>query len=233
MAVEAAIITPLFVLLVFGSVEFGPLFLHDSSVQNAATDGAREASAAGQDPAADFNLLHAIRPALNPVFRSLDYVIVFRATGINDQPPVECVQEAERWSWRTGTEPIRADGGGKLDDAGGNPQPVGVFRAPGGVAITPTDFIWGRNPQAEVACNVYYQKDFTLPSTRFGNVASTQGLPMDYNWPGSQRVDYMSGPQDMLGVYVQMKNPSMTGLLPGRLLRHRTVMQIEARRSNG
>lgn len=235
LAVEAALITPLFVLLIFGAAEFGPLFLHSSAIKNAAVDAAREASSAGKAPDADWALLRSLRPSLNPIRNRFDYVIVYRAGSIDEDPPAECVAEGDRWSKRLGTEPTRVESGGKPDDVDGFPDPVGVFVPPLGVPLdqnTSLTFHWGIEPTAPVACNIYYLKDLSLAASRFGAKTAGQGKEMDYFWPGGNRVDYMTGPQDFLGVYIQMYNTSTSGFFKGHLIKHRAIMQIEARRSS-
>lgn len=234
LAVEAALITPLFVLLIFGTAEFGPLFLHSSAIKNAAVDAAREASSAGRAQDADWALMQSLRPSLNPIRNKFDYVIVYRAGSIDENPPAECIAEGARWSKRLGTEPTRDPNGGRPNDANGFPQPVGVFVPPAGAPadVTPLTFTWGRVPTAPVACNIYYLKDLVLAANRFGNVGPGNGTQMDYYWPGGNRVDYMTGPQDFLGVYIQMNNQSTSGFFHDHLIKHRAVMQIEARRSS-
>jgi hypothetical protein len=102
-AVEAAIITPLFLMLIWAIVEFGPAFLVWSSVKAASKDGAREASSSGQDAFADYNVLDTIRRTSR--VQNLQYVIVFKGNpcpagsttncGVHSKIDPTCVIAAE------------------------------------------------------------------------------------------------------------------------------------------
>ena len=101
-AVEAAIITPLFLLLIFAIMEFGPVFLVWSGVKAASKDGAREASSSGQDAYSDFNILDTIRRTSR--VNNLEYVMVFKGVdctpalasscGVHSAVPVACKNAA-------------------------------------------------------------------------------------------------------------------------------------------
>jgi TadE-like protein len=88
--VEAAFVTPVFFLLVFGIMEFGWLYKDWMSVGNASHDGAREGSASGVDAYADYNILFVVQRSLAGLSKNVDYVIVFKAAGPNDPVPVPC-----------------------------------------------------------------------------------------------------------------------------------------------
>jgi hypothetical protein len=92
--VEAAFVTPVFFLLVFGIMEFGWLYKDWMSVANASHDGAREGSSAGVDAYADYDILFVIQRSLAALSKNVDYVIVFKATGPNDPVPAACKTSA-------------------------------------------------------------------------------------------------------------------------------------------
>lgn len=81
--VEVALITPVFVLLVFGILEFGLTFRDYLTVANASRDGARAASAFGDDQYADYNILQVIRQSTKG-FRpnEIQRVIIFDAGSV-------------------------------------------------------------------------------------------------------------------------------------------------------
>lgn len=81
--VEVALITPVFALLLFGIIEFGLTFRDYLTVANASRDGARAASALGDDTYADYNTLQVIRQATKG-FRpnEIRRVIIFDAGGV-------------------------------------------------------------------------------------------------------------------------------------------------------
>ena len=88
--VEAAFVTPVFFLLVFGIMEFGWLYKDWMSVSNASHDGAREGSAAGVDAYADYDILFVVQRSLAALSKNVDYIIVFKATGPNMPVPGAC-----------------------------------------------------------------------------------------------------------------------------------------------
>jgi len=59
--VEAAFITPVFALLIFGMIEFGLTFRDYLTVANVSRDGARAASAYGDSLYADYNIIQIAR----------------------------------------------------------------------------------------------------------------------------------------------------------------------------
>jgi Flp pilus assembly protein TadG len=90
-AVETALILPLFVLLIFGIIEVGSMFLNLSAVRNASRDAARQASASASSPTADQEALAAAGKSLSALVGSLEGIIIFKANNINDHVPSNCV----------------------------------------------------------------------------------------------------------------------------------------------
>jgi hypothetical protein len=89
--VEAAITMPVFLLLVFGAIEFSLLFRDNLTVANAARDGARVASAAGDDGDADYRILQTLKlssAAITPA--NIERIVVYRASGPGVQPSAVC-----------------------------------------------------------------------------------------------------------------------------------------------
>ena len=78
--VEVALITPVFFLLIFGILEYGLAFRDYLTVANASRDGARAASAFGDDQYTDYNVLQVIRQSTKG-FRpnEVQRVIIFDA----------------------------------------------------------------------------------------------------------------------------------------------------------
>jgi TadE-like protein len=89
--VEAALILPLFVALIFGIIEVGSMFLNLSAVRNASRDAARQASASASSPTADQEALLAAGKSLSTLIGSLEGVIIFRADSLNDKVPPACL----------------------------------------------------------------------------------------------------------------------------------------------
>lgn len=89
--VESALITPVLLLFVFGIFEFGFAFRDYLTVANAARDGAREVSVAGNSGDADYRMLRAIERASAALpDDGLEQIIVFKATGPGDTPDPAC-----------------------------------------------------------------------------------------------------------------------------------------------
>lgn len=86
--VEGAIITPLLLLLVFGTIEFGFIFKDSLTLANASRAGARVESSAGNDPLADYNMLKAVQSAGQLVH--VQRIVVFKASGPNGTMPPAC-----------------------------------------------------------------------------------------------------------------------------------------------
>jgi Flp pilus assembly protein TadG len=88
--VEAAIVTPLLLLLVFGIIEFGFLFKDSLTLANSSRAGARVGSAAGTDPLADWSILQAVKGASGSLTH-VQAIVVFKATSANGAVPAGCL----------------------------------------------------------------------------------------------------------------------------------------------
>jgi TadE-like protein len=94
--VEGALILPLFVLLIFGIIEVGSMFLNLSAVRNASRDGARQASASASSPTADQEALTTAGRSLSSLVGSLQGIIIFKAESLNDKVPATCLDALEK-----------------------------------------------------------------------------------------------------------------------------------------
>jgi hypothetical protein len=88
---EAALVTPLFLLLVFGAVE-GGYGLHERlSVTNMALAGARSASGNGAELLSDYQVLTSVRQGSGGVAASqVSTIVVYKATGPDQVVPAGC-----------------------------------------------------------------------------------------------------------------------------------------------
>ncbi len=122
--IEAAIITPLFVMLIFAIFELGLVFRNSLTVQNAVQEGVRAASIQGNRSDADFAILRSIEHGIQAAgTNEIEYVIVFKAAGPGEAIPNSCHNASRpkvcnRYSARHFTA--------LLDDAAGND--TGNFR---------------------------------------------------------------------------------------------------------
>jgi hypothetical protein len=84
-------ITPLLMLFIFGIFEFGFAFRDYLTVANATRDGARAASVAGNLGSGDYRMLLSIQRAAAALpDGGLDLIVIYRATGPNDDVPAGC-----------------------------------------------------------------------------------------------------------------------------------------------
>ncbi len=89
--VEAAFVTPLFLILIFGIMEFGFLFRNYLTVANTTREGSRTASVSGSSPEADYLTLRSVEHAFAAWgVENLDFVVIYHATGPNDTIPPGC-----------------------------------------------------------------------------------------------------------------------------------------------
>jgi Flp pilus assembly protein TadG len=89
--IEAAIIMPLLLLVMFGFMEYSNLFKDKMSVSNSAHDAAREASQSANFYDADFSTLYMAARSLRSLSADVDRVIIFKASSTNDTVPPACL----------------------------------------------------------------------------------------------------------------------------------------------
>lgn len=89
--VEAALIAPVFLLVLFGVIEISSYIFDVNASRNGARDGAREASTWASASLADQNALFKARRALGGMSKRVDAVIVFKATGPKTPVPPACI----------------------------------------------------------------------------------------------------------------------------------------------
>ncbi|MEL6984030.1 MAG: TadE family protein [Actinomycetota bacterium] len=122
--IEAAIVIPVFVLIVFFILELGLLFRDSLTTDNASREGARAASTRGNEADADYFILRTVEHGMEAMgLRRLDYVVVFRATGPSDTVPNNCRTASQAGLCNRYTA---ADFFAEIDDAAGND--TGNFR---------------------------------------------------------------------------------------------------------
>lgn len=227
--VEAAFITPLFFMVILAIFEFGPLFFEFGSVRNSVSEGIRLASITGSSATSDYDVVQSMRESLKNLGPKLDYVIVYKAQNLHAGPPTECKTAADAGKSLTTTDAVGYFNGGNTAL---------------GVPYTVETFDWGapRAPTAPaiIACNVYYRRMFDEPKAAWiydrDLAIPTPPTPavfsLDRYWPGSVRVDYQSGPQDFVGIYVQSQYVSPTGMFKNRRVTNFGVVRIEPSRAN-
>ena len=90
--VEAAILTPVVLALVFGTMEMGYAFYGKLTVNHMSVAGARAASGGANDVLSDYNMLQAVKSAATGMSNNdISLIVVYRATGPGDRVPDNCL----------------------------------------------------------------------------------------------------------------------------------------------
>jgi hypothetical protein len=89
--VEAALLTPVVFLVIFGVLEFGWAFHDKLTVSNMSQQGVRAASTQGNDTLADYQFVLAIDRAAAALPRAqIQYVVLYKAAAPSDRVPASC-----------------------------------------------------------------------------------------------------------------------------------------------
>ncbi len=89
--VEAAIITPVFLMILFGLLEFGLIARDELTTTNASRDGGRAASVYANDAHADYWILESVKQSIAPMGEDLiEYVVIFRIEDVGDEMNPQC-----------------------------------------------------------------------------------------------------------------------------------------------
>lgn len=89
--VELAVVVPLLLLLVVGTIELGSAWSQRLKVETAARAGARVGSNLGTDRLADYNLLQSVRAAVASLGTDrIRHVVVYRSTTDDGAVPPTC-----------------------------------------------------------------------------------------------------------------------------------------------
>jgi Flp pilus assembly protein TadG len=105
--VEAALLTPIFVFLLFGTLEFGGLFRDYLTINDATASGARGAAIAGNDANADYQILQGVKSSSEALSKTgIKKIIVYKATNSSTPVPANCKALTP-----TGTSAVGISGG--------------------------------------------------------------------------------------------------------------------------
>jgi hypothetical protein len=89
--VEAAIIAPIAIALVFGCMELGYAYFGKLTVEHMSIAGARAASGSANDYLADYNALSAVEDAKTSMgASSITKIVIYRASSPSDRVPTAC-----------------------------------------------------------------------------------------------------------------------------------------------
>jgi hypothetical protein len=209
--VEAALVLPAIVALLFGMLEMGLYFKDTLTVSEATKDGAHVGAEYAQDPGADYYILQQIQHmSLNGIVQE---VIVYDAANVNpanqaaQNVPAGCVSSA------TGVSVSYTDSSGVLHNAGAIGS-CNVYIAANG--------------------------DFNHPLSDFtsGNFANSQHWPGSIRLQNTTDTRYLTGVNqqagngpDFIGVWVKTTHNWMTGFVSTRptTITDQAVFRIEPR----
>jgi Flp pilus assembly protein TadG len=89
---EAALVTPFFILMLFGILEFGGAFRDDLTVANDALIGTRQAAIQGNGASADWNVIQAIKSASGAIpLSEIQFIVIYKASGPTTPVPAACL----------------------------------------------------------------------------------------------------------------------------------------------
>jgi len=89
--VEAALIMPLLILVVFGVLEAGYAFFGRLTINNMSVVGARQASGQANEVLADYRIVQSVGDASSSMSPStINLIVVFKASGPGDSVPTAC-----------------------------------------------------------------------------------------------------------------------------------------------
>jgi hypothetical protein len=92
---EAALITPFFMFILFGILEFGGTFRDYLTLNNAVATASRKASVAANAPDADYGVVLTIRKEIGAMpLSQVQRIIIFHASGPNSAAPKTCLSGA-------------------------------------------------------------------------------------------------------------------------------------------
>jgi Flp pilus assembly protein TadG len=198
--VEAALITPLFIFLLFGTLEFGGLFRDYLTLNDATASAARAAAIAGNDANADFQILQGIKSGTNALSKTgIKKIIVYKATTSATGVPANCKALTSNGTIAVGisggTNPCNVYAGSNLN----TPENQGFANCSATATAGP--------PAMPPSLQLNW-----CPTTRKFAAKSTNG----------------NGPPDFVGVYIEFEHKWFTGLFGEKFtLTSTTVTRLE------
>src|SRR3546814_1334158 len=89
--IEAALVMPIFISLIFGIMEFALVVNGNVTLAAATSDGGRAAAVYGNDVRADFNIVRDVAArTFNTAQTEIVRIVVFKASGPSSQVPASC-----------------------------------------------------------------------------------------------------------------------------------------------
>ena len=90
--VEAVLLTPFFVFMLFGILEFGGAFRDNLTVANDVLIGTRQVAIQGNAADADWNVIQAIKKASQAIpLSEIQFIVIYKASGPTTPVPAACL----------------------------------------------------------------------------------------------------------------------------------------------
>jgi hypothetical protein len=199
--VEAAFVFPVFLLLLFGMIEFGFIFKDSLTLSSMVQTGARTGAVEGNatDPSADYAILSTMVSGASALQSTIQSVIIFDATDASGNPLT----------------------GSALNSV------VSACLAAGSPGIGGQCNVYDATEWDALVSNASAQ----LPNFCGTGSNVNGGSCWDQDWsPGSRNVETSSnngaGP-DYLGVYISAHHQTLTGFFPSQTLHEMDIVRLE------
>jgi Flp pilus assembly protein TadG len=186
--IEAAFVTPVFFLLIFGVLEFGGAFRTYLTLSNVTTTASRTAAVAGNDVDADAQVLTSIKKESAAIqVSSIQRVVVYHAAGPTSAVPAGCA-------------------GGTATAGTGSPSYTGACNVYTSADIT--------TPANASTCAVTSPARFWCPSVRKVAASGTNGPPDYVGIYVSVKHSYLTG---LFGKSLSLTSTTVAKLEPSTL----------------
>ncbi len=209
--IEAAIVMPVIMLILFGVLEMGMLFRNYLSVTQLTRDGARSASAFGRDFDADFRSVSIMKNTVDVITSGdVKRVVIFDATEGRENARVPEVCKTADPTIPTSINPPPAD------------LNANIFKHPSELTAAENSAI--------TRCNIF-TPDTWLDADRYGcdDLGNAGDVPdFDLNWcPHVRDVSSEDG-TDYVGIWIEFEHQWVTGLFGDTIdITETTIMRIE------
>lgn len=203
--VEAAFVMPVFVMLLFGIIEFAGVIMTRTGTTNAAQAAARMASVQANSALADREILLRLESEASGLpHGEIEQIVIWHAAGPNSTPPGACIAAGSSGVTNASNP-----------DAVGNCNVYNSPEAPGGAFA--------------IAHDVNYKRYFGCPTTPDDGYNSQR---LDCKWPAQSRSVSQGMPgtaagnagivPDYVGIYIRSKHKYYTGLFGKAVTVHET-----------
>jgi hypothetical protein len=214
--VEATVVLPVLLFLIFAIIEIGGLMRSYSGAASAVRVGGRSASLAGSDPLADQVILDDLaRQAATMGKDAIELVVIWHATGPGDQVPAACLP-ATTTSANTASIGSTGQSPSGLGACNVYVQPGltgGAFDMAAGTAAQPVEHYFGCSGSGDPEAS--HKLDCSWPATTRQVLTSPRGSTT----PTAT---------DFVGVYVRARHEYYTGILgTGITITDRSITLIE------